>query len=132
MQIVAADLEVKRKVPDYKTDKLGVVKNPVSEFKVDSLRTVNKSCNNISVKQDKLSVGDGAVILFQMNTNSPEKVPTTCSAKKKALSMADKEDELSVADKEKELSVADKEELSVSAFKGLLSKRDILVLLSWL
>lgn len=72
------------------------MKNPVPGFKVDSLRTVNKSCNK---------------------TNSPEEVQTMCSAKKKALS---------VTDKEKELSVADKDELSVAAFKGLLSKRDIL------
>ncbi|KAL8104296.1 hypothetical protein AgCh_028498 [Apium graveolens] len=115
-KIVAADLEVKRKIPDFKRDKLGVVKNPVREFKVDSLRTANKSCSSISVKQDKMSVGDGEVILFQMNTNSPEKVQTTCSAKKKAPSVAYKE----------ELSVADKEELSVAAFRGFLSKRDIL------
>lgn len=89
---------------------------------------MNKSCNNISVEQDKMSIGDGAVIPFQMNTNSPEKVQSMCSAKKE-LFLADKEKALSAADKE-EFSVADKEDLSVADFRGLLSKRDILVSLS--
>ncbi|KAK1379286.1 hypothetical protein POM88_026030 [Heracleum sosnowskyi] len=107
-KIVAADLEVKQKVQDFKADKQGSVKK-VPESKVDKLHTVNKSCNNISVKQNKMSIGDGAVVPFQMNSNSPEKVQTTCFAKEK---------ELSVANKEKAL--------SMDAFMGLLSKRDIL------
>lgn len=94
------------------------MKNTVSKFKVDKPRTVNKSCNNISGKQDKMSLAP-----FQKNTNSPEMVQTTCSAKGK---------ELSVADRENALSVANEEELSVAAFRGLLSKRDILVSLSWI
>ncbi|XP_017220014.1 uncharacterized protein LOC108197047 isoform X2 [Daucus carota subsp. sativus] len=86
----AADLEVKRNVPDFKADKLDTVKNTVTGLEVDNVGTLNKSFNNNSVK-----------------TNSPEKVEPTSFANEK---------ELYVADKEKELSVA--------AFRVLLSKRE--------
>lgn len=94
----AADLEVKRNVPDFKADKLDTVKNTVPGLEVDNVSTLNKSFNNNSVK-----------------TNSPEKVEPTSFANEK---------ELYVADKEKELSVA--------AFRVLLSKRERLVSLIWL
>lgn len=76
----------------------------VTKCKAEKVDTVNKSCITVSLNQDKITIGDRALVPFQMDMKSLEKLQSVLSAKEK--------------------------EISLTALRVLFRKRERLVLLS--
>lgn len=59
----------------------------VTKCKAEKVDTVNKSCITVSLNQDKITIGDRALVPFQMDMKSLEKLQSVLSAKEKEISL---------------------------------------------